>query len=78
MHSHPYCDVHIPNDFSDRIEKDDEIYGDWNFVSTNSKNLYLAAPDGNLYIMRWDAKEYNQSLVRSGLPIDDTVEKCVF
>ncbi|MBR4286128.1 MAG: hypothetical protein IKT55_00320 [Clostridia bacterium] len=78
VHSHPNCNGHIGNEFSDTIDNGGIIFGDWVVAKNNQKDLYLAAPDGNLYLMVWDAEEYNQSLVSSDLPIDDTPVQCVF
>jgi|GEM_PF-159847 len=78
VHSHPNCNGHIGNEFSDTIDNGGIISGDWAVAKSNQKDSYLAAPDGNLYLMVWDAEEYNQSLVSSDLPIDDTPVQCVF
>ena len=78
VHSHPNCNGHIGNEFSDTIDNDGIISGDWVVATNNEKDIYLAAPDGNLYLMEWDAGEFNQTLVSSGLPIDDSPVQCVF
>ena len=76
VHSHPYCTGHVPNAFSNTIQNGDLVSGDWLVASSNEVDLYLAAPDGNLYIMEWDVGEYNQTWVSSGLPIDNSMFEC--
>lgn len=88
VHSHPYCNKHIPNEFS-KYGKDkdgnDCTYGDLSVAAQTGLPVYLAAPDGNLYVIRatdcfvykgnkiW---AYDEKTVRSGLPIDDTIFIC--
>ena len=77
VHSHPYCNGHDGNNFSNIIINDNGItYGDWAVAESQKINVYLAAPNGNLYVMYWDNGEYNQNFVCDGLPIDDSRMNC--
>ncbi len=78
VHSHPHCNGHIGNEFSNIIvDESGNRYGDWLVAQSNNINIYLAAPDGNLYVMYWDYEDgYNQFFVREGLPIDNSIMEC--
>ena len=77
VHSHPNCTGHIGNEFSNEIQNPSgKPYGDWLVASSNSINVYLAAPNGNLYVMYWDVGEWNQNPVCDGLPIDNSQIDC--
>ena len=52
VHSHPYCNGHESNYFSYSVDNGDgTVRGDWVVASSNSLDLYLAAPNGCLYVM---------------------------
>ncbi len=78
VHSHPYCNGHEGNVFSNVIIDDNGFsYGDWVVASSNDLDVYLAAPNGVLYIMEWDVGQYNQTEVSTLLPKDDSLYECV-
>ncbi len=89
VHSHPYCTNHVPNQFSqygfDNETKKMVTIGDLAVAAETQLPIYLAAPDGNLYVMHatnlkrvgdsvvWD---YVVRCVMSGLPKDETIFDC--
>ncbi|MBR2886105.1 MAG: hypothetical protein IKB93_15170, partial [Clostridia bacterium] len=77
VHSHPYCTAHIPNEFSTVIDDGNgNLYGDWVVSSENKIDLYLAAPNGELYLMNWEVGTPNKMWVSSDLPIDNSIFDC--
>ena len=88
VHSHPYCSGHIPNEFSKYIrDENGEIYtyGDLLVSAETGLSIYLAAPDGNLYVMRainpttingHEIWGHETRLVKNGLPKDETLYIC--
>ena len=77
VHSHPYCNGHVGNEFSNIIFDDlGNTSGDWAVAESQKLDVYLAAPNGNLYVMYWDVGEYNQNFVCDGLPIDNSQMIC--
>ncbi len=77
VHSRPHCNGHIGNEFSNEIiDSFGNRSGDWSVANSNQIDVYLAAPNGNLYVMYWDAGEYNQNFVSDGLSVDNSQFTC--
>lgn len=85
VHSHPYCNGHVPNDFS-MVDSNNQPIGDFAVALQLRIPIYLAAPNGNLMklhvfnIYPTDdglfSVEYFTGTVRSGLPGDNSMFNC--
>ena len=85
VHSHPYCNGHIPNEFS-TTDANGKVIGDLYVAAKYELPLYLAAPNGYLkvlivydvQILPNNQKSFRCAInnVRNGLPIDDTQYHC--
>ena len=80
VHSHPYCDGHVPNKFS-CYDQFGRLDGDLKVAYFYFKPIYLAAPNGRLtvltpYITRKNEYDYKTKLVCRGLPKDKTEINC--
>ena len=83
VHSHPYCNGHVPNEFS-KIDCNGKPYGDLACAIDYRKPIYLAAPNGELKVLRplcylVDSGELwiEEYTVYYGLPTDDTKSICI-
>ena len=78
-HSHPYCNGHIPNDFSYEIYDPitNSYYGDAVVSKYYNIPFYLAAPNGTLRVIYWvNNDEYKVEDVCGGLPKDISLYYC--
>ena len=85
VHSHPYCTGHEPNEFS-TIDHG-QAFGDLLCAVYLQIPIYLAAPNGDLMILRvtvyqppnnkWTDDCYDSYVVRSGLPVDNSIYDCL-
>ena len=84
VHSHPYCNGHIPNEFS-KQNSNGEIDGDLGCAFKYKMPIYLAAPNGELKVLyvvgfqyygQYISINYAEKTVCSGLPADNTLFNC--
>ena len=76
-HSHPYCNGHIPNDFSIIDPITGQIYGDAAVSYGYGVPMFLAAPNGSFQILFWEDDKIYTGVVNYGLPVDNTKYNCI-
>lgn len=86
VHSHPYCNGHVPNEFS-KFDAAGNPTGDLLCALFYEIPIYLAAPNGSLMaIYPYDVHvlnngrcyRYVEATICAGLPVDNTKSNCIF